>query len=216
MTTRHTSQSSTHSRAKQEEGSRDSALVHQCIHINARMWTLPVNILISNEQLVKVIYTVRFISHHCTSQVNQWYASARNWTLLLVLSRVRRKANVSNKTTRETELYVEITLARSGSPSTPATREENEANTSHVRRGESFTTRQRRCAWVTVFMHSRKSVTLALNTKGKTSSPLAPTKLRRTCHPQIKDDRFSRYANIHTLAGTTTYGTYELMNYDIL
>ena len=85
-----------HSRAKQEEGSRDSALVHQCIHINARMWTLPVNILISNEQLVKVIYTVRFISHHCTSQVNQWYASARNWTLLLLLSRVRRKANVSN------------------------------------------------------------------------------------------------------------------------
>ena len=58
-------------------------------------------------------------------------------------------------TTRETELYVEITLARSGSPSTPATREENEANTSHVRRGESSTTHQRRCARVTVVMHSR-------------------------------------------------------------
>ena len=155
MTTRHTSQSSTHSRAKQEEGSRDSALVHQCIHINARMWTLPVNILISNEQLVKVIYTVRFISHHCTSQVNQWYASARNWTLLQVLSRVEGRQTFPTQTTRETELYVEITLARSGSPSTPATREENEANTSHVRRGESSTTHQRRCARVTVVMHSR-------------------------------------------------------------
>ena len=61
------SQSSTRNSTKQEERSRDSALVHRCIHINAQMWTLPVHIRTSNEQLVKVIYiplnVSRIIAH---------------------------------------------------------------------------------------------------------------------------------------------------------
>ena len=55
------SQSSTRNSTKQEERSRDSALVHRCF--NAQIWTLPVHIRTSNEQLVKVIYIPLYVNN---------------------------------------------------------------------------------------------------------------------------------------------------------
>ena len=95
------SQSSTRNSTKQEERSHDSALVHRCIQINAQMWTLPVHIRTSNEQLVKVIYiplnVSRIIAHRRLAVI--FICQKLNFTTAAQSS--LKKANVPSTTTRE-------------------------------------------------------------------------------------------------------------------